>query len=157
MSASFENQTMSLPFKLARNGKEQFVRTQYTHENITVGMIINNSKTYLLIPNLKLYQEMEESIFGDADYSGLTDIKSYASTKRVKIGNEIYVCEEIKGSDGYSTFFYFSEETGELKRIKFQDTDGESLLKVSSIKPTVDKSEFAIPKGYKKADIENFG
>ncbi len=157
MSASFEGQNMSLPFKLARNGKKQYIRTQYTYQNFTIGMIVNNENTYILLPDVKLYQPIEENLFGDADYSGLTDVKTHASTKRVKIGDDIYVCEEIKGSDGYSTFFYFSEETGELKRIKFQDADGESLLKVSKIKPTVDESEFAIPKGYKKADIENLG
>ncbi len=153
MSAIVDGKTMNLPFKLARDGKNQYVYTQYTYDDLTLGMLINNQKTYLLIPEYKLYQEMDEGNFGESDFSGLTDVKTYVSTKRVKIGQVTYICEEIKGSDGYSTFFYFDESTGSLKRIKFNDAEGESTLIVKSIKATVNKSEFAIPSGYTKTEF----
>ncbi len=153
MSAVVNGESTVLPFKIARRGKEQYINAQYSVGGATVGMIVNKTKTYCVLSTFKAYVEIEGLDLSGSDYTGLTDPKTYVSTKKVKIGDDIYICEEVKGSSGYSTYFYFLD--GELSRIKFQDATGESLLKIKKIKPTVDESEFSIPKGYRKMDPNN--
>ncbi|MBQ6708906.1 MAG: hypothetical protein IJM97_08165, partial [Clostridia bacterium] len=153
LSAVVDGESMVIPFKIGRRGNQQFINTQYSIESLTIGMIVNGSKTYCYFPIFKKYVEADGADFSGSDYTGLTDPKTYVSTKKVKIGDDIYICEEVKGSSGYSTYFYFLD--GELARIKFQDAMGESLLKIKKIKPTVDESEFAIPKGYKKLNPDD--
>ncbi len=153
MIAEMDGTQISMPFKLGMNGDKQYIYAAFTQEGIQVSLIVNENKSYLVIPMLKSYSEVEDmDLSGDDAVSSLTSDLTYASTKKVKISDEIYDCEEVKDSANNSIFFYF--QNGELKRIKFSDADGASLLKVNSIIPTVNKKDFKVPSGYNKVNLD---
>lgn len=153
MIAEMDGTQMSMPFKLGMNDNKQYVYATFAQDGIKVSLIVNESKTYLVIPMLNSYSEVADmDLSGEDAVGSLTSDLTYASTKKVKIGDEIYDCEEVKDSADNSIFFYFQNE--ELKRIKFSDDDGDSLLKVNSIIPAVNKKDFKVPSGYKKVDLD---
>jgi len=139
---------IELPFSIAKNGKKHYIRAEYTYMGFTAQLLVNNSITYIVIPAFRSYQKIEEDVFANAGFEGLTDTKEYVESETVKINGLNYVREELVADDGSRTYFYFLD--GELKIIKFKTDGGESNFYVDSIKNTVNSSDYKVPSGYKE-------
>ncbi len=152
-------QGMEMPMVMCINGKDYAASISMEMGiKIDARVFSKDGKYYIVIPMLGMYSELNEEDSSDiAGTSGnLTGQSTYVKSTKVKDGNTTYTCEEYKSKSGDTVKYYFNEK-GQWKRWEVIDKSGGiSVFKINSLKNTVDKKMFEIPKYLQKVDYDKF-
>ena len=172
MEFTADDESISGPVTIATKDGNVYIAASMDMEgsSMSVGIIYqaDTNKTYMLMPQMKIYSEMTEEMMGDSsiadmfDIDGLTenfsaemnDATIKTSTKKVD-GKSLY-CESITGKDGLTTNYYFDGD--DLVLIENIDGhDSSSTMKITKLTDNVPDSLFEIPKGYVYMDLNALG
>lgn len=115
-------------------------------------LLILDGKTYLVLPDLKLYSPMEISADGLSSVSP-TEC-TFVKSENKKIDGKDYILETYSVSDGSTSVYYFSNN----KWVRTDTTDVQGNTKVQNITGLtgdIDESLFSF-KGMKKVDLSKY-
>ncbi len=153
-------QGMEMPMVMCINGKEYAASISLNMGTLKIDARVfsQNGKYFIVIPMLGMYSEINEE--DSSDITGatgnLTDDAKYVKSTKVKDGKTTYTCEEYKNKNGDTIKYYFNEKN-EWKRWEIIDKDDNiSVFKINSLKNSVDKKMFEVPKYLTKVDYDKF-
>ncbi len=122
-----------------------------------MSLLNNTNGNYLLISILgvvKGYVKMPADQAGEYDdmfnFSGIEDTSdmTYVKTTKVTYKGVEYICEEYRGSDATTKYFF---NKGKLVRIEQVSDDGSKMIMENiEISAKFDENIFSIPSGYKE-------
>lgn len=147
LSQKVDGEETDMPLILTASGKKLSIQMTY-EENLSMSIISDGQSTYAVLPFMKAYTDVPESMAGDFKSLVIDPSKfEYASTLNVTSDGEALVCERYT-SDTDRIYFYFSGD--KLVKMELRGAGGTMKLKVNRITDQIDASQLTVPDGYKK-------
>ncbi len=150
LSQKVDGEETEMPLTLTASGKRLCIQMIYS-DRISMSMLSDGASTYAILPMLKAYTDLPDSMAGDFKSLNLDFSKfEYVSTLNVTEDGQALVCERYM-SDTDRIYFYFSGNT--LIKMELRGPGGTMELKVNSLTDQVDASLLSLPEGYKKRNL----
>lgn len=149
-SQQVDGEETDMPLILTASGKKLSIQMTYS-DKLSMSVISDGQNTYAVLPFLKAYTDVPDSMAGD--FKGLVIDPSkfeYVSTMEVASDGQTLICERYT-SDTDRIYFYFSGD--KLVKMELRGAGGTMKLKVNSITGQIDASLLSVPEGYKKRNL----
>ena len=168
MTVEDDSADISGPIKLATKNDNVYISASMEGMDAVIIYQADTKKSYMLMPQMKIYTEMTEDVMGDSSISDLFDLDALTgsfneemteaniktSTKKID-GKSLY-CESVTTKDGITTNYYFDGDD----LVLIENLDGhesESRMKITKLTDEVPDSLFQVPKGYVYMDLNALG
>lgn len=139
---------MSIDCSMATDGTSRVITASYL--GIEMRFLEKSGKTYLLVPMLKAYCEMESpDMFAGLQEAMLYLLQIdgvYSKTTKEKIGTTTYDCETFYIDDSEAKYYFKGED---FKQLVVTSKGESQTFKINTFKASVDSSLLTIPNGYK--------
>ncbi|HIT54332.1 MAG TPA: hypothetical protein IAD07_10385 [Candidatus Fimivicinus intestinavium] len=150
LSQKVDGEETEMPLTLTASGKRLCIQMTYS-DRISMSILSDGTATYAVLPMLKAYTDLPDSMAGDFKSLNLDFSKfEYVSTLDVTEDGQALVCERYM-SDTDRIYFYFSGNT--LVKMELRGPGGTMELMVNSLTDQVDASLLSLPEGYKKRNL----
>lgn len=148
-------ETVVLPMKTMRDGKNLYVETAFPREDgigsTRLNFLLLDGTCYVIIPSMRAYMSIPKETVGEMFPADVFDSieeeteSVYVSSGEVVFNGETYVCDVYENEGAVSKFYY---KDNQLKRIETVSGDNTSIMEVNTLSTKADKSKFVAPKNY---------
>lgn len=149
-----DGKPMTVPTTIMVDGKNLCVTMKA--QGVNARLLVLNGKTYMVIPDLKVYLDMSDQDIGDFDFSDIsigTD-QPYAGSSFVTESGKKYTVDSYKSADGTVSNYYFLN--GKWTKLVTVSDDTTETQEIVEFKAGVDSSYFSL-KGLIQIDPSMLG